>query len=740
MSVAEKIRSIHTRRTAFVYLRQSTPGQVEHNRESTDRQYNLVQRALEFGWSREQITVIDEDLGLSGSGTVERSGFAHMTAEVALGRAGLVLALEVSRVARNNAEWYRLLDLCGLADTLIADADGLYNPGDFNDRLLLGLKGTMSEVELHVLRARLDGGIRNKAARGELRRGLPVGLVWGDGDGEVCFHPDAAVTGAIRSVFERFTEVGSVRQVWLWFLAEDLSFPLQSSRWPEIQWVKPTYTAIHHVLTNPSYAGAYTYGKTRVERYIDEAGRVRKRVRRLPQAEWQVLLREHHEGFIDWQIYEINQQRIARNTRPRRHQAGGSVREGAALLQGLARCGHCGRRLRVYYSGKNSNPGYHCPGQNLVNGRGTYCLRVGGLQIDQAVSKIFLIALGPAAIEASLEAANRLEQGHDQALSQWRLEVERSRYESERAERRYRAVEPENRLVARTLETEWNQTLRELKASEAELERRQQISARPLSPEERAKLQSFGADVERVWDAPTTTDRDRKELFQALLEEILIFIDRTEGQAQLTIRWRGGAFTEFKVDLKGQRKATVRTDEDTIELLRRLAVHYPDAMIAGILNRQGRRTARGLRFNASRVSSLRTHWKIPCYQPPTEPTNGKLATVAETAKFLGVAPSTVHRWLNDGFIVGEQLTPGAPWRIRINDELRSKFVEKAPPGWLPMLEAVKVLSVSRQTVLQRVKRGDLQAVHVRSGRRKGLRINVLESQTTLFDDLPKTGV
>lgn len=598
----------------------------------------------------------------------------------------------------------------------------------------------MSEAELHVLRARLDGGIRNKAARGELRRGLPVGFVWGDGDGEVRFHPDEAVTGAIRSVFERFAEVGSVRQVWLWFLAQDLSFPLQSNRWPEIQWVRPTYTAIHQVLKNPTYAGAYTYGKTRVERYIDEAGRVRKRVRRLPQSEWQVLIHEHHEGFIDWETYETNQQRIARNTRPRRHKAGGAVREGAALLQGLARCGHCGRRLRVYYSGKNSTPGYHCPGQELVNGRGTYCLRVGGVRIDQTVSKIFLMAIGPEAIEAAVEAADRLEQGHDQALSQWRLEVERARYESGRAERRYRAVEPENRLVGRTLETEWNRSLRELAAAEAELERRQKVTAQPLSSEERAQLETFGADVERVWEAPTTTDRDRKELLQTLLEEVLVSVDRAEDQAQLTLRWRGGAFTELKVDLKRHRKATVRTDEDTIELLRRLAVHYPDALIAGILNRQGRRTARGLRFNASRVSSLRTHWKIPCYQPPAEPPEGKLATVAETAEILGVAPSTVHRWLNDGFIAGEQITPGAPWRIRINDDLQSKFVEQAPAGWLPMLEAAKALGVSRQTVLQRVKRGELQAVHVRSGRRKGLRINVLESQTTLFDGLPETGV
>ncbi|MCP4204838.1 MAG: recombinase family protein [bacterium] len=733
MSDRTKITPAHTCRAAFVYLRQSSPGQMVRNRESTDRQYGLVHRALEFGWTREQTTVIDEDLGVTGSGVVARSGFAHMIAEVALGHVGLVLALEVSRVARNNAEWYRLLDLCGITDTLIGDSDGLYHPGDFNDRLLLGLKGTMSEAELHVLRARLDGGIRNKAARGELRRGLPVGLVWGDQDGEVRFHPDEAVTGAIRTVFERFTELGSVRQVWLWFLSQDLSFPLQSNRWPDIQWVKPSYHAIHRVLKNPTYGGAYAHGKTRHERYIDESGRVRKRVRRLPRCEWQVLIPDHHQGFIDWETYEANQERIARNRRPQRHQAGGAVREGAALLQSIARCGRCNRRLRVSYPGKGSSPSYYCPGHTLVDGRGSHCLRVGGRQIDQAVAETLLAALLPAGIEASLEAADQLEADRDAALAQWRLEVERTRYEAERAERRYLAVEPENRLVARTLESEWNHCLRDLAAAEAELARREQRTPRKLSEEDYRKLRELGQDLERVWSAPTTSARDRKQLLQTLVEDVLVCIDPAASRAQLTLRWRGGAFTELEIELKRVRKSPVRTDEDTVELLRRLAVHYPDAMIAGIFNRQGRRTARGHRFNANRVGNLRRHRKIPRYQPPPEPPEGELANVAEAAKILGVAPSTVHRWLNDGFIAGEQLTPGAPWRIRITEDLRSRFVEEAPEGWLPMLEATKVLGVSRQTVLQRVKRGELQAVHVRQGRRKGLRIKVLAQQPTLFD-------
>jgi DNA invertase Pin-like site-specific DNA recombinase len=311
-----KITPAHLARQAIVYLRQSSAAQVEHNRESTDRQYALATKARELGWPDDGVMIIDEDLGLSGSGAVVRSGFARLTAEVALGHVGLVLGLEVSRLARNNADWHRLIDLAGFSDTLIGDADGIYHPALFNDRLLLGLKGTMSEAELHVLRTRLNGGIRNKAARGELRRGLPVGFVWGDADGEVRFHPDEAVVTAIRNVFAKFAETGSARRVWLWFRSEGLSFPLQMHQGWDISWVDASYTAIHNVLTNPVYAGAYAYGKTRCEAVLDAAGVRRKRIRRLSRSEWQVLIKEHHSGYIDWQTYEANQARLARNTRP----------------------------------------------------------------------------------------------------------------------------------------------------------------------------------------------------------------------------------------------------------------------------------------------------------------------------------------------------------------------------------------------------------------------------------------
>src|ERR1700728_2601439 len=564
MNDSGKVKLTHTRRTAVVYIRQSSPQQVEYNRESTARQYALATKATTLGWPSQQVIVVDEDLGLSGSGLADRAGFARMIAEVALGHVGIVLGLEVSRLARNNADWYRLLDLCGITDTLIGDSDGIYHPSLFNDRLVLGLKGTMSEAELHILRARLDGGIRNKAARGELRRGLPVGFVWGEEDGEVRFQPDEAVVGAIRTVFSKFTELGSARKVWLWFRSEGLSFPLRATMNSPIRWVAATYTAIHHVLTNPVYAGAYAYGKCRHERYVDEQGSLRKRTLHLPQAEWAVLLPDHHPGFIDWATYQANQARIDSNVHPEPHQAGGAVREGAALLQGLAICGKCGRHLHTHYRGRNASPGYHCSGKDIVQGRGVYCLNVGGIQIDQAVANAFLKALTPAAVEATEQAMRQLETDHDAALGQWRLAVERARYEAERAERQYRAVAPENRLGARGLETEWEKRLRDLAAAEAELERREQQRPRTLREAEKKKIFSLGSDLGKVWTAPTTTDRDRKELLRALLEEVMVRVERAERRAQLTLRWRGGTLTECDLALPRMKPRGLHTDEDTI--------------------------------------------------------------------------------------------------------------------------------------------------------------------------------
>jgi DNA invertase Pin-like site-specific DNA recombinase len=741
MTELGKITDSHRARAGVVYVRQSTLAQVERNRESTARQYDLVERAVALGWPRQAVRIVDEDQGISASVVGQRGGFAELTTQIGLGQVGIILALEVSRLARDNALWYRLLDLAGVCDTLVADADGVYHPGLFNDRMLLGMKGLMSEAELHVLRARLDGGIRAKAARGELRRGLPVGLVWGDGEGEILRHPDEAVSGIIAAIFERFAASGSVRTVWLWLREQTLRFPQAPGGYlhgEEITWVEPTYHAVHTTLTHPAYAGAYVYGKTQVQRYVDDTGALRTRRRRLAQNEWEVLIPDHHPeaAYIDWATFQANQARIGANTRPVAHEPGtGAVRGGAALCQGLATCGVCGRKLAVYYDGPHrATPGYYCTGTGtLVEGRDVRHMRVGGAAIDAAVADAFLAALAPAALQACLAAAEAVESGHDAALDQHRREVERARYTAAKAERRYLAVDPDNRLVARGLEADWETALRALADAQAEVVRREAARPKALSEAERGAILALGDNLDQVWQAPTTTDRDRKELLHTLLDEVNISVrrDRTGGQAELALRWKGGAISELSVPMR-RKPPPIRTDEDTVALVRRLAVHYPDAQIAGILNRQGRRSATGLAFTGGRVQGLRHHWGIPCHVS-AEDTQGEPLTIADAAAALGIAKSTLHRWLNDGFVAGEQLTPGAPWRIRLTDELRSLFVDDAPAGWLAMLEATMALGVSRQTVLQRVKRGELRAVHVRSGRRKGLRIEVPQPQGGLFE-------
>jgi excisionase family DNA binding protein len=729
-----KITSAHLRRSAVIYVRQSTLIQVERNRESTARQYDLTSRAAALGWPRPAVHVIDTDLGVSGSGSVARSGFAELTEQIALGQVGIVLALEVSRLARSSTDWYRLLDLAGITDTLIADADGVYHPGVFDDRLLLGLKGTMSEAELQVLRARMLGGLRNKAARGELRIKLPVGLVWGSDAGQILPDPDEAVRGAISAVFERFAVAGSARGVWLWLRDQGLRLP--SLRDGQPVWTTPTYPAVHKILTHPGYAGAYAYGRTRTERYIDADGAPATRHRAVTSpGDWQVLLIDHHPGYIDWDTYLANQRRLHSNIRPMLGASGtGAIREGCALLQGLAICGVCGRKLGVFYRGaKKSAPGYQCNGGVLVaGGQGRHCTRVSGLRVDAAVAEHVLATLTPLAMQACLQAADQLEAGHDAALQQWRRQAQQARYAATKAERRYRSVDPENRLVARGMEAEWEAALQAAQHADAELARRQAARPVELTPAERQAITTLGSDLRAVWSAPTTTDRDRKELLHALLDEVTITVDGRARQAHLSLRFKGGLTNQISADLPSP-KPPYRTDEDTIALIGRLAVHYDDPMIAKILNQQRRRTARGLSYTPANVSTVRKRWGIPAHTPNPNPTGEQEPiTVAEAARQLGIVPSTLHRWINDGRIPAEQLTPGAPWRIRLTDDIRALLADSAPTGWVPMQVATRALGVSRQTVLQRVKRGELRAVHVRTGRRKGLRIELPTTQDGLF--------
>jgi predicted DNA-binding transcriptional regulator AlpA len=391
-----------------------------------------------------------------------------------------------------------------------------------------------------------------------------------------------------------------------------------------------------------------------------------------------------------------------------------------------------GRKLHTHYRGKHQAPGYHCSNKGIVDGRGVYCLNVGGVRIDEAVATAFLAAVEPAGLGAALMAAEQLQSDHDGALTQWRLAVERADYEAQRAERRYRAVDSDNRLVARGLETQWEQCLRALKQARSELAQREQCRPRALSADERARVMGLGRDLPRLWRAPSTSLRDQKEMLRTLLEEVNVSVFREQYRALLKLRWRGGLLTDCDVSLPRSRPATVRTDEDTIGLVR-LALHHDDATIAGILNKQERTTARGLRFTQGLVGNLRRHWGIPCFQMPEQVPTGELLSIKQAAQALGPAASTMHRWLNDGFIAGEQVTPGAPWRIRVDDALHRRLVEEAPAGYVVMQEATQRLGVTRRTVLRRVKRGELDAVLVCHGRRKGLRIKVLDEQPSLFE-------
>lgn len=725
-----KVERVHLRRAAYVYVRQSTMAQVVRNTESLERQYELVDRAVALGWAAGDVVVVDRDLGVSAKSTDGREGFERLVADVGLGKVGIVLGIEVSRLARRNADWYQLLDLCALTNTLIADADGVYHPGLHNDRLLLGLKGTMSEAELHVLRTRMREGALHKVAKGELRVALPAGLDY-DELGRVRITPDEAVTDAIATVFAYFDEMASARQVMLRLVAEQRQLPRRRSGDWEVRWVPASYRAVHDILTNPVYAGVYAYGRKRLQRTLVN-GVVRERMVLAPREEWHAFLIDHHPGYITVEQYEANQARLRANWSAPREDGLGAAREGRALLQGLVRCGRCGRRMQVSYSGQSLSPRYCC-----TRGRGMYgtasCQTVGGRRIERLVTAAVFQALAPAAIDATLRAMEQLTETHQTRVRSAELELERARQDAARARRQFDRCEPENRLVARTLESEWEQQLLNVQRAERQLAAIRARHPRPLTDEEIAWCRRAGADLRAVFDAPTTTARDRKLLVRAMITEILLTVERDKQRALARITWEGGATTDHQVTLpKAGTQAT--TDHDTLTLVRRLAKDYPDHQIAGILARQGRLTGAGKPFTAHRVRSLRHHHNIPAAELRTPPPGTEAVTVAQAAKELGVSTATVHRWLREGFITGEQLTRNAPWQIHITPELRAQVCQHAPEGWLPLADAATALGLARQTVLHKVQRGELPAVYVQHGKRKGLRIQVNPSQAGLFDN------
>jgi len=598
----------------------------------------------------------------------------------------------------------------------------------------------MSEAELHLIKSRLTAGLKHKAAKGELRQGLPVGLDYNEDD-RVVMTPDEAVREAIDTVFRRFEELGSARQVLIGLREDGLLLPRRQNGSRRITWASASYPAVHDFLTNPAYAGAFVFGRTRTEKRVNPTtGAVHSRDRLVPREQWEVLIPEHHAGYISWETYEANTARLRGNWRRPRELAGGAVREGRALLQGLLRCGRCGRIMQTGYSGTTGNcPRYLCARAKQLYAGEHVCQSIGGIRLENRVLDEMFAVLAPAALAATAQALAEADANYRRDLAVFEIAIERARYEADRARRQFDNVEPENRLVARTLEKNLETKLAAVRAAENDLATQRARRPVALTQQELDWIATAGADIRAIFDAPTTTVRERKQLIRAVIAEIGITVHRQRRVADLRIVWQGGAVTEVSMPMTKAGRHLRVTDEDTIVLVRRLARHYNDQTIAAILAKQKRRTATGLPFTRARVAILRANHGIPVYQPPAQPDVGPddddavVVTITEAERILAVSKETLYRWIRDGFITAEQITPSAPWRIRIDQALRDRIQPEAPDGWLGLDEAAKALGVARQTVLHKVQRGELQAVHVNRGRRKGLRIQVKPDQPGLFD-------
>ncbi len=545
--MSAKIQPTHLERLAIVYLRQSDPRQVRKHPESTARQYALKRRAVELGWPADHVEVIDEDLGQSATGTAWRSGFRRLAEEVAHGRVGAIFALEVSRLARSSADWYRLLDLCGVADVVLVDEQSVYTPRNADDRMLLGLKGAMSEAEQTWLRLRLHGGKLNKARRGALRISACTGYIWDEEQCGLRFDPDEHVQRAVRLIFERFRLDGSAFAIVRYFLDRALLIPGRDPRTQELRWEPPRYEFVLRVLHNPTYAGAYVYGRSELRaRLVD--GQVRRCIRKRAQDTWTVCLRDHHPAYISWEEFMANQRKLHSNAPPRLPNQSGAPRRGSALLQGIALCGRCGRKMTVQYVGRSAHAHYECR-VPLWSGHGSQvCWRVSGLRIDEAVTQLFLDTVQVPEIELGLEVVRQAERQTAEVDKQWKLRLERGRYEARLAERRYKAVDPDHRVVARNLEREWNDKLQELDAAERGYQEARQRDKLELTASDRARVLALAKNLRQVWNAETTTHADRKNLLRMLVQHVTLTpIDVPQRATRIQVLWRSGAVSDFSI-------------------------------------------------------------------------------------------------------------------------------------------------------------------------------------------------
>ena len=654
-----KITPDHLTRSAYVYVRQSTANQLANNPESRRRQYGLADRARALGW--DNVIVIDDDLGRSGGGTA-RPGFERLLAAICTGAAGAVLAIEASRLARNGRDWHTLLDFCSLVNSLIIDEDGVYDPKLINDRLLLGMKGTFSELELSILRQRSREALRLKAARGDLNTSVAIGYVR-SADDRLEIDPDKRVREALHLAFRKFAEFGSVRQVSMWLCDEGLKMPIvvYGPRGRMVEWQLPRYNTIHRLLTNPIYAGAYVYGRTGSKIRVEAGRKLITRSVRRPQQEWEVLIRDHHEAYISWDIYENNQRTINGNANMKGAIVPGSVRNGGGLLVGLLRCGHCGRKLKVHHNGLRGVARYLCNDADVNHGRRTKCIAFGNMRIDAAVSAEVLSLIAPLGLEAALQVVTERERDGTQRLRQIELALEQAHYEAARSHRQYDAVDPENRLVAGDLERRWNERLAEVARLEEELRLVRETLPAALTVTERAQILALGKDVARLWNHPSASVTTRKRILRTVLEEIIVTVE--PGVLQVKLHWKGGDHTMLEVAKNRSGQHRWKTNATTGQLIRDLARLLPDGSIASLLNRLGMRTAKGHTWTQQRVCVFRNDHNIALYQEGERAERGELI-LQEAAKRLGVSKMTVVRLIKDGVLPAKQSCVGAPYVIR----------------------------------------------------------------------------
>ncbi len=682
-----KLRADHLTRPALIYIRQFTLMQVRENTASTARQYHLTQRVRDLGWPDQLIVVIDQDQGRSGASAVGRTGFAHLIAEVGLGRAGAVVSLEASRLARSSSEWYRLIEICALTDTLVIDEDGIYDPGQYNDRLLLGFRGTMSEAELHWLRGRLLGGKLEKAQHGRLRFRLPVGLSY-DPAGHIVLDPDEEIQHAVRLVFTLFEQHRSALAVVNHFAAHGLQIPDRlwtRSRHGEVSWTPLRHGRVLEMLHNPFYAGAYVYGRTKSRTRLlpGEVPRLKARSRRVPQVDWPIVLRDHHVGYFSWEQFLGNVQQLDDNRTFRAEDRRGAVREGGALLQGLGVCGRCGRRMRVRYMEDGRRPIYTCSHLHKELAAKT-CQELRGDRVDQAVVQVFLTAMQPAHLQLSLATLQELEVRARAIDRQWQLRLERAQYEVELTRRRYVAVDPDHRLVARSLERDWNEKLTMLDQLEREYAMRPPVQSLIVSDTERSRILALADDLPLVWRAATTTHAERKQLLRLLIKDVTL--TKLPTTIRIAVRWQTEACSMMEIERPKRAADAKRTAPTVVARVRTLAPTHTDAQIATCLNSEGFVSGTGTLFSASKVEWIRYAYTIPtgCPQHPAACPQGQRAdgrySAPAAAVLLNVTESTIAQWCKTGKLDGVQARQNAPWWIKLTPQ-HITMLRKPVPQW-----------------------------------------------------------